>query len=53
MSKVTTTQIEKTGGVALTLPTADGTNGQSLQTNGSAVLSFGDNTDATLSLIHI
>ena len=47
MSKVTTTQIEKTGGVALTLPTADGTNGQSLQTNGSAVLSFGDNTDAT------
>ena len=47
MSKVTTTQIEKTGGVALTLPTADGTNGQSLQTNGSAVLSFGDNVDAT------
>ena len=47
MSKVTTTQIEKTVGVALTLPTADGTNGQSLQTNGSAVLSFGDNTDTT------
>ena len=47
MSKVTTTQIEKTGGVAFTLPTAEGSNGQSLQTNGSAVLSFGDNTDAT------
>ena len=47
MSKVTTTQIEKTGGVALTLPTADGTSGQSMLTNGSAVLSFGTATDTT------
>ena len=47
MSKVTTTQIEKTGGVALTLPTSDGTSGQSMLTNGSAVLSFGTATDTT------
>ena len=33
--------IVTTGGVALTLPTADGTDGQALVTNGSGTLSFG------------
>lgn len=40
MSKIVVDQIQKSGGPALTLPTLDGTAGQSLVTNGSGVLSF-------------
>lgn len=41
MSKIVVDAIQKSGGVALTLPVADGTAGQPLVTNGSGVLSFG------------
>jgi len=41
MSKIVVDQVQKSGGVALTLPTADGTNGQFLQTDGSGNLAFG------------
>lgn len=41
MSKVVVDQLQKSGGVALTLPTSDGTNGQFLQTDGSGNLAFG------------
>ena len=40
MSKIVVDQVQKSGGVALTLPTADGTAGQYMQTNGSGALSF-------------
>lgn len=40
MSKLVVDQIQKSGGVALTLPLADGTNGQLLKTDGSGNLSF-------------
>lgn len=40
MSKIVVDEIQKSGGVALTLPTADGTSGQTLQTDGSGNLSF-------------
>ncbi len=40
MSKIVVDQIQKSGSVALTLPTADGTAGQYMQTNGSGTLSF-------------
>lgn len=40
MSKIVVDQIQKAGSVALTLPTADGTAGQYMQTNGSGALSF-------------
>ena len=43
MSKIQTNTIQHTatGAAEFTLPTADGTNGQVLKTNGSGVLSFG------------
>ena len=41
MSKIVVDQVQKSGGVALTLPTADGTNGQFIQTNGAGQLAFG------------
>lgn len=40
MSKIIVDEIQKSGGAALSLPTADGTNGQTLQTDGSGNLSF-------------
>jgi hypothetical protein len=40
MSKIVVDQVQKPGSVALTLPTADGTAGQYMQTSGSGVLSF-------------
>ena len=40
MSKIVVDQIQKSGGVALTLPTSDGTSGQNLVTDGSGALSF-------------
>ena len=41
MSKLVVDEIQKSGGVALTLPTADGSSGNVLQTDGSGTLSFG------------
>ena len=41
-STIIVDKIQKTGGVAFTLPVADGNAGQSLQTNGSLALSWGD-----------
>ena len=41
-STIVVDKIQKTGGVAFTLPVADGNAGQSLQTNGSLALSWGD-----------
>ena len=40
MSKIVVDQIQKTGGTALTVPSADGSAGQFLKTDGSAALSF-------------
>lgn len=40
MSKIVVDQVQKSGGVALTLPTSDGANGQFLQTDGSGNLAF-------------
>jgi len=40
MSKIVVDQVQKSGGPALTLPTADGTAGQYMQTNGTGTLSF-------------
>ena len=40
MSKLVVDQIQKSGGVALSLPTADGTNGHLLKTDGAGNLSF-------------
>ena len=40
MSKIVVDQVQKSGGPALTLPAADGTAGQYMQTNGSGTLSF-------------
>lgn len=40
MSKIVVDQIQKSGSVALTLPTADGTAGQSMVTDGAGQLSF-------------
>lgn len=40
MSKIVVDEIQKSGGVALTLPTADGSSGETLQTDGSGNLSF-------------
>lgn len=40
MSKLIVDQIQKSGGVALTLPSSDGASGTNLVTNGSGVLSF-------------
>lgn len=40
MSKIVVDAIQKSGGVALTLPTADGNSGETLQTDGSGQLSF-------------
>jgi hypothetical protein len=40
MSKIVVDQIQRTGGVALTLPISDGTAGQVLVTNSSGALSF-------------
>lgn len=47
MSKLVVDQIQKSGGPALTLPSADGTNGQVMVTNGSGTLSFATNTVPT------
>jgi len=41
MSKIVVDQIQKSGGVALTLPTSDGTNGQFMKTDGAGNLVFG------------
>ncbi|MAD26240.1 MAG: hypothetical protein CMO44_18940 [Verrucomicrobiales bacterium] len=41
MSKIVVDEIQKSGGVALTLPAADGSSGDTLQTDGSGNLSFG------------
>ena len=41
-STIVVDKIQKTGGVAFTLPVADGNAGQSLQTDGSLALSWGD-----------
>ncbi|SVA62942.1 uncharacterized protein METZ01_LOCUS115796, partial [marine metagenome] len=41
-STIQVDKIKSTSGDTFTLPTADGTAGQSLQTNGSLGLSFGD-----------
>tara|TARA_S200000501_G_scaffold216155_1_gene202827 strand:- start:2167 stop:2910 length:744 start_codon:yes stop_codon:yes gene_type:complete len=41
MSKIVVDQIQKSGGAALTLPAADGSSGNVLQTDGSGQLSFG------------
>lgn len=41
MSKIVVDQIQKSGGVALTLPTTDGTSGQYMKTDGSGNLTFG------------
>ena len=46
MSKIVVDQIQKSGSVALTLPTADGTAGQYMQTSGGGVLSFSTPTAA-------
>jgi hypothetical protein len=43
MSKIVVDAIQKSGGVALTLPVSDGAAGQTLVTNGSGVLSFANN----------
>lgn len=40
MSKIVVDEIQKSGGVALTLPAADGSSGDTLQTDGSGNLSF-------------
>lgn len=40
MSKIVVDQVQKSGGVALTLPTADGTSGQFMATDGAGNLSF-------------
>jgi hypothetical protein len=40
MSKIVVDQMQKSGGVALTLPLTDGSNGYLMQTNGAGVLSF-------------
>lgn len=40
MSKIVVDQVQKSGGVALTLPTADGASGQFLTTDGAGNLSF-------------
>lgn len=40
MSKIVVDEIQKSGGVALTLPTADGSSGHTLQTDGAGSLSF-------------
>jgi len=40
MSKIVVDEIQKSGGVALTLPAADGSSGDTLQTDGSGSLSF-------------
>jgi len=41
MSKIVVDQIQKSGGVALTLPTTDGTSGQFMKTDGAGNLVFG------------
>lgn len=40
MSKIIVDQIQKSGGAVLTLPTADGTAGQFIKTDGAGVLAF-------------
>lgn len=40
MSKIIVDQIQKSGGAALTLPSADGTAGQFIKTDGAGVLAF-------------
>ena len=40
MSKIIVDQIQKNGGTALTVPSADGTANQPVVTNGSGVLAF-------------
>ena len=53
--ETTSSGVQTTGTVsvngAYTLPTSDGTNGQVLKTNGSGVLSFADDSDATALLV--
>jgi hypothetical protein len=47
MSKLIVDQVQKTAGTAFTLPASDGSNGQMLQTDGSAALTFATPADAT------
>jgi hypothetical protein len=48
MSKIIVDQIQKSGGAALTLPSADGTAGQLLKTDGYGVLSFVSETTQSI-----
>jgi len=46
MSKLVVDQLQKSGGVALTLPTTDGSNGHYMKTDGSGNLTFGAGPDS-------
>ena len=50
-STIEVDQIKHSSGVAFTLPTADGSAGQLLKTNGSAVLSFVSDTDTGITSV--
>jgi len=50
-SKIVVDQIQATSGVAFTLPTADGSAGQLLKTNGSAVLSWATDVDTGITSV--
>jgi|TARA_A100001391_G_scaffold199039_1_gene181490 hypothetical protein len=55
MSKIQTNTIQHTanGAAVFTLPTADGTNGQVLKTNGSGTLSFGADQGKILQVVQV
>ena len=54
MSKIVVNKIQAVGGTELTLPTADGTSGQTIQTDGSGNLSFAScNTACKASSTHL
>jgi hypothetical protein len=50
-SKIVVDQIQANSGVAFTLPTADGSAGQLLKTNGSAVLSWATDVDTGIASV--
>lgn len=52
MSKIIVDQIQKSGGAALTLPSADGTAGQLLVTDGAGVLSFASETQTIQTCVY-
>ena len=52
MSKIVVNKIQAVGGTELTLPTSDGTSGQTIQTDGSGNLSFASPATPSAGVIH-